>query len=54
MSQQCVVPGVHKNEGVKMYPKCREGPLPLSHKQEVEAETDQLSEASPFYSWRAL
>lgn len=49
MSQQCVVPGVHRNEGVKMCPKCREDPLPLSHKKEVEAESDQLSEVSPFF-----
>lgn len=47
MSQQSVVPGVHRNKGVKMCPKCREDPLPLFHKQEVEAESDQLLVASP-------
>lgn len=50
MSQQCVVPGVHRSEGIKMCPICREDPLPLSHKQEVEAEGHQLSVASPFFS----
>lgn len=54
MSQQCVVPGVHRNEGVKMCPKCREDPLPLSHKKEVEAESDQLSEVSPFFFLEGL
>lgn len=47
MSQQCVVPGVHRSEGLKVCPNCREDLLPLSHKQEVEAESDQLSVASP-------
>lgn len=46
MSQQCVVPGVHKNEGVKMCPNYREDLLPLCHKQEVEAQSDQLLLAS--------
>lgn len=49
-SSLAVVPGVHRNEGVKMCPKCREDPLSLSHVQEMEAESDHLSVASPFFS----
>lgn len=36
----------------KDVPICREDPLPLSHKQEVEAECHALSVASPFFSRR--
>lgn len=50
MSQQCMVPGVHRNEGVKMCPKCREDPLRLSHKKEVEAEGINCQRSVLFFS----
>lgn len=37
-----MVPGAHRKEEVKIFPKCREDPLSLFHKQELEAGSDQL------------